>query len=342
MTTMNPAAAGPARRGATPWHPMVWVTWRQDRATLLGSLALLGGLAVLLAISGSAMQALWMQLGLDRCPWPPTAHDSCYLRVSEFENRFPVNRAFYIIDGLHLIPVLIGMFAGAPLLARELESGTFRFAWTQGVGRTRWLAAKLVLLAIPLTLMTYALGQLFTWWLGIVDYSHTDRWAARSFDVGGSVLAAWTLLAFAIGTFAGVAIRQTVKAMAATAAASGVLAVFLPLLIHPILLAQFAITGPAPYASIGARGDLVLDHGLTDPNGSRLTGDSANTISDQVSNLPAGQADIWLSEHHYTYWILYEPANRYWIMQTVEAAGLTILALLISVATIRWVRHRAA
>jgi hypothetical protein len=142
-----------------------------------------------------------------------------------FENGFPVNRAFYIIDGLHLIPILIGMFAGAPLLARELESGTFRFAWTQGVGRTRWLAAKLVLLAIPLTLMTYALGQLFTWWLGIVDYSHTDRWAARSFDVGGSVLAAWTLLAFAIGTFAGVAIRQTVKAMAATAAASGVIPV---------------------------------------------------------------------------------------------------------------------
>ena len=36
---------------------------------------------------------------------------------------------------------LIGAFAGAPLLARELETGTFRYAWTQGVGRTA-LAAR--------------------------------------------------------------------------------------------------------------------------------------------------------------------------------------------------------
>jgi ABC-type multidrug transport system ATPase subunit len=33
-------------------------------------------------------------------------------------------------------PVLIGMFWGAPLVARELETGTFRLAWTQSVTRT--------------------------------------------------------------------------------------------------------------------------------------------------------------------------------------------------------------
>ena len=40
-------------------------------------------------------------------------------------------------------PALIGMFWGAPLVARELETGTFRLAWTQSVTRTRWLAVKL-------------------------------------------------------------------------------------------------------------------------------------------------------------------------------------------------------
>ena len=35
------------------------------------------------------------------------------------------------------------MFWGAPLLAREFETGTFRLAWTQSVTRTRWLAVKL-------------------------------------------------------------------------------------------------------------------------------------------------------------------------------------------------------
>jgi ABC-type transport system involved in multi-copper enzyme maturation permease subunit len=39
--------------------------------------------------------------------------------------------------GLLPIPALLGMFWGAPLIARELESGTYRLAWTQSVTRRR-------------------------------------------------------------------------------------------------------------------------------------------------------------------------------------------------------------
>lgn len=42
------------------------------------------------------------------------------------------------------VPAIVGMFCGAPLVAGELEDGTFRLAWTQSVTRTRWLAARLV------------------------------------------------------------------------------------------------------------------------------------------------------------------------------------------------------
>src|ERR1700745_2821550 len=44
---------------------------------------------------------------------------------------------------LLVVPLIIGMFWGAPLISREFEAGTFRLAWTQGVTRTRWLAGKL-------------------------------------------------------------------------------------------------------------------------------------------------------------------------------------------------------
>ena len=50
---------------------------------------------------------------------------------------------------LQLLPALIGAFAGAPILAREMETGTFRYAWTQGFGRTRWIIAKLALVGGP-------------------------------------------------------------------------------------------------------------------------------------------------------------------------------------------------
>ena len=40
-------------------------------------------------------------------------------------------------------PLLVGLFWGAPVLAREFERGTHRLAWTQSVPRRAWLVVKL-------------------------------------------------------------------------------------------------------------------------------------------------------------------------------------------------------
>ena len=47
-----------------------------------------------------------------------------------------------------VVPALIGMFWGAPLIAHELETGTFRLAWTQSVSRRRWLLVKMGLVGL--------------------------------------------------------------------------------------------------------------------------------------------------------------------------------------------------
>ena len=47
-----------------------------------------------------------------------------------------------------VLPALIGIFWGAPLIARELEAGTHRLVWNQSVTRTRWLAVKLGLVGL--------------------------------------------------------------------------------------------------------------------------------------------------------------------------------------------------
>src|SRR5258708_7040096 len=64
---------------------------------------------------------------------------------------------------LQAVPALIGAFAGAPVLARELETGTFRYAWTQGIGRWRWTLAKLVLLAVAVAAAAAAISVLISW-----------------------------------------------------------------------------------------------------------------------------------------------------------------------------------
>ena len=120
---------------------------------------------------------------------------------------------------LMVIPVLVGVFVGAPLLARELETGTFRFAWTQGCGRLRWAAAKLALLAIAVTAAAGAFSLLFSWFYQPFFAERLDgALAPQLFNLRGVDFAAWTLLAFALGAIAGVLIPRTVPAMAASLA----------------------------------------------------------------------------------------------------------------------------
>ena len=68
-----------------------------------------------------------------------------------------------------VLPALIGLFWGAPLIARELEAGTHRLVWNQSVTRTRWLAVKLGLLGLA-AIAAAGLGSLAVdWWSDPLD-----------------------------------------------------------------------------------------------------------------------------------------------------------------------------
>jgi len=98
-----------------------------------------------------------------------------------------------------VVPVLLGIFLGAPVLAREFESGTFRFAWTQGCGRLRWAVSKLVLLAVVITAVAWAFTELFGWYYhAFLADGQVSRLLPLAFGLLGVAFAAWTLAAFAM------------------------------------------------------------------------------------------------------------------------------------------------
>jgi hypothetical protein len=118
--------------------------------------------------------------------------------------------------------VVIGVFVGAPLISRELESGTFRFTWTQGVGRTGYVLTTLALLAAAAAAATCTLGVLLGWYAHPFDaVGIQSRWQPGLFDTTPLTLPGWTLAALGIGTFLGTLTGRIVAAMAATAAAAG-------------------------------------------------------------------------------------------------------------------------
>ena len=114
-------------------------------------------------------------------------------------------------------PGLIGVFVERALVARELESGTFRL-------RGRWPAAgssgSSANSSSSRSAHTFALAfsALFTWWYGPFDAITAGSPPYGAYEMSAAVFAAGTLFGFTLGVLFGLLIRRTVPAMAATAA----------------------------------------------------------------------------------------------------------------------------
>ena len=137
----------------------------------------------------------------------------CDLATSQFASHY--NFLQHALDLLALVaPALFGLFWGAPLLARELETGSYRLAWTQSVTRSRWLLTKLGLGALATVTLAGLLTLTITWWYRALDKVGTNQYAV--FDRRDLVPIGYALFAFATGALFGALLRRTVPAMVAT------------------------------------------------------------------------------------------------------------------------------
>jgi ABC-type transport system involved in multi-copper enzyme maturation permease subunit len=288
-----------------PWRRMAWVTWRQHRPTLISVPAVLGAVAVFLWIAGLKIHHDYAVL--TACH--PASSNACGNLNSAFNNA-DWTMANTILIFMNLAPAVIGAFAGAPVLARELETGTYRYAWTQGFGRERWTLAKLALLAVALTAAAGAFSQVFTWFFRpFLAQEDMTVLAGTVFETRGIVFAAWTLTAFAIGALAGMLIRRIVPAMAATLAAYTGLA-----LVTWLFLRQHY-----PLALVTSNPDID---------------------SGQFNVHDPWVLSTWTTGP--TQWTRYIPVSRFWPMQFIEAGWLLALSVLLIAATVWLVRRRAA
>ena len=305
---------------------MLWVTWRQHRLALVASGGLLAATAAFLVAQGLGMHAAYAGLGLGGVRSFDTTRLSS-LGIT-FENEY-LGLGMYVPRVVMFVPLFIGAFVGAPLLARELETGTFRFAWTQGVERGGWLLAKLVLLALALTAMGLAFSAVFGWW-----YRPFAALGGPMPEVQGVVFTARILFGFAAGALIGRLVRRTVPAIALTMAAW--FAVVLPtaLLLRPHI--QAPLVGRVDAAGKFST-DWTLSQWWVDPVGHRLGRSAYNALV----RLHAADPSAWLVAHHYVQWQSYQPAGRFWTFQAVEAGALCLLALALAAVTVWLVRRRA-
>ena len=115
-------------------------------------------------------------------------------------------------------PALIGLFFGAPLIAREVETGIFRLSWTQSVTLRRWLAVKLGIVGLASMVIGGLLTFMVDWWMSPIDAVNMNRFDLSSFGYHGVAPIGYAAFAFALGATAGALLRRTAPAMAATLA----------------------------------------------------------------------------------------------------------------------------
>lgn len=116
-----------------------------------------------------------------------------------------------------IAPALVGLFFGAPLIARELETGTFRLAWTQSVTRKHWLAVKFGVVGVAAMAFGGLLTWMVDWWASPIDAANQNRFGLANFGLHGVAPIGYAAFAFALGATAGVLLRRTIAAMAVTA-----------------------------------------------------------------------------------------------------------------------------
>jgi hypothetical protein len=348
MTTITTPARPEQDAGLRPlpWRRMAWVTWRQHRTALAGVAALLGALAVWVWRTGLGLHHAYATATACR----PASSFACYELARSFNNMDGLLAGGFV---LLAVPALIGAFAGAPVLARELETGTFRYAWTQGFGRWRWTLAKLVLLAVVVAAAAGAFSVLLSWYYqpyfgaGNQNLSLTEAspLSGGLFDLRGVAFAASTLAAFAIGVLAGMLIRRVVPAIAATLAIYAGLAVAAGTYLRQHYLTPLVIRNNFPPGSAQmlsrwwTKGGQPVSQTVV---GQVLQGAPAQAAGKGGGGVPQSIASVqFLSQHGYTQWISYQPASRFWPFQWIEGGWLLALSVLLIAVTVWLVRRRA-
>jgi hypothetical protein len=342
---------------------MIWVAWRQFRTQALVTLGLLAALAAIVLVSGlhlheayRALDGIRCRAGA-RCPIPPlTGLDK------------PLSS---LLGPLLLsIPALIGMFWGAPLLARELESGTWRLVWTQSVTPRRWLSVKVALIGLAALAVAGLASWLVSWWSAPLDAVNMNRLEPSVFDVRGIVPVGYAAFAFALGVAAGAALRRTLPTMAVTLLGFVATRVAFTLWVRPRLLpareALIPVTqgkgvgflggpssvrplaGPPPIPNAWITSATLVGRGRHAPGAAQLHALVSRACPALTAHGAKGPPEGAFTacqralSDHLRQLVAYQPPSHYWPLQGLETAIFLAAALALIGVTVWRVGRTAA
>jgi hypothetical protein len=339
-----------------------WLQFRSQAAIVFGALAIV---ALALALYGANLAHAY-----DVSPFA-ACHADCGALATGFlqEHATAQDVSHFLGIAVVAIPGLIGAFWGAPLAAREFETGSFRLAWTQTVTRGRWLAVKLGVVGWCSLAVSGLLSLIVTWWASPLDTAGLDLWA--TFGQRDIAPVGYAAFAFTLGVAVGILLRRTIPAMAVTLVIFAAVQIAVPLWVRPHLFPPVQTARLVTAANGSAMGSTAGNHlffvpapvnlpgawilspsadcdstascGLITPNGrsaAALPVTKACTPSAPVSGPRSCPAHI--DALHLRQLITYQPASRYWLFQWAEMGLYLGISAILAGLCARWIRRSAS
>jgi hypothetical protein len=323
---------------------MIWLTWRQHRKQALFTLTGLAVLAALMIPTGLAMRHTFATLGLPDCLRglgqtqfvQASYSQACNTAFKQFNNQYGTLATVGIL--FVFLPLLVGLFWGAPLVAREIEHGTHRLVWTQGVSRRHWALVKFGLVATATLTAAIIYGLGMSWWFSPLSQGgQLGRFDILFFDMQGVAPIGYTLFAVALGIFAGTIWHKVLPAMAVTLTGFLGLRIALTILGRPRYLPARTLTFPTHGVSPQlnpALGDWVVSMNVRDATGKVVMSNA------QIGCPPQDTTCGGLGAGTYN-WEAYQPGSRFWLFQGIETGIFVALAALLLYLAIRRIRRIA-
>jgi len=321
---------------------MTWASWRLQRTETLIAVVIFALIAALLVPTGLRMAAAYDHDGIAACL---ASHSfNCEDTVQSFTDRYS-HGVGGLFAWLNLVPGLIGVLFATPFIL-ELESGTFRLAWTQSITRRAWLVRKLGLTVGAAMLAALALTLLLTWWRTPLDNLH-GRMEQNVFDFEGIVTFGYVAFALALTLALGAVWRRTAPAVVVGYIGFTALRIFVLGWLRQRYEAPLTSTfkfGPR-HAGPDVHDAWVLSQQPSDRFGHPLS-QAFDVLLQCGRSIKANTRLIdpsCLARHGAGYnHTVYQPASRFWLFQGIETAIFGGLAVALLLFATWWIHERVS
>jgi hypothetical protein len=311
---------------------MTWLIWRQHRTQ-----AFITGIAIALFAVAVLLTGVHMANVLDAAR-SCEANGTCGFSGNVFAGYGA------IIDTVHvtiLLPVILGAFFGASLIARETEHATNVLVWTQTVTRRRWLYTKVAAALAATVVVSAVVSVLVTWWSNTPNAFDGNRFEGAQFDTQNVAPIAFAVFAVALGLAAGSILRRTLPALATTVGVYAAVRLVVSVYIRPHYMKAVTRTYALAANATSPSGSWTVTEHLVNRAGKSADGPipipaSCHAAVDRTSS------DACLGKLGYHLVVRLHPPNQYWQFQWMEAGLFLVLAAaLVAFAMVHTLRHDA-